>query len=45
MSMPKVLISDALSRAAAEIFAARGIEVDLAPGLRPRGAEGPHRRL
>src|SRR5436309_1428579 len=33
--MPKVLISDALSLRAAEIFAARGIEVDLAPGLPP----------
>ena len=31
--MPRVLISDALSPRAAEIFAARGIEVDLAPGL------------
>src|ERR1700745_4063053 len=31
--MPKVLISDALSPHAAEIFAARGIQVDLAPGL------------
>jgi D-3-phosphoglycerate dehydrogenase len=31
--MPKVLISDALSPRAAEIFAARGIQVDLAPGL------------
>jgi D-3-phosphoglycerate dehydrogenase len=33
--MPKVLISDALSPRAAEIFATRGIEVDLAPGLSP----------
>src|SRR5215467_6034985 len=33
--MPKVLISDALSPRAAEIFAARGIDVDLAPGLSP----------
>src|SRR5438105_344640 len=33
--MPKVLISDALSPRAAQIFAARGIEVDLAPGLGP----------
>ena len=31
--MPKVLISDALSPRATEIFAARGIQVDLAPGL------------
>jgi D-3-phosphoglycerate dehydrogenase len=31
--MPKVLISDALSPRANEIFAARGIEVDLMPGL------------
>src|SRR5271156_3490850 len=30
--MAKVLISDALSPRAAEIFAARGIQVDLAPG-------------
>jgi len=35
--MPKVLISDALSPRAAEIFATRGIEVDLAPGLSPDG--------
>src|SRR5215469_65572 len=33
--MPKVLISDALSPRAAEIFATRGIQVDLAPGLSP----------
>src|SRR5437879_6216179 len=33
--MPRVLISDALSPRAAEIFAARGIEVDLTPGLGP----------
>jgi D-3-phosphoglycerate dehydrogenase / 2-oxoglutarate reductase len=33
--MAKVLISDALSPRAAEILAARGIEVDLAPGLPP----------
>jgi D-3-phosphoglycerate dehydrogenase len=33
--MPKVLISDALSPRAAEILSARGIEVDLAPGLSP----------
>ena len=32
--MPKVLISDALSPRAAEIFAARGIEADFSPGLR-----------
>ncbi len=31
--MPSVLISDALSPRAAEIFASRGIEVDFAPGL------------
>jgi D-3-phosphoglycerate dehydrogenase len=31
--MPKVLISDALSPRAAEIFAARGIEADLLPGI------------
>ena len=33
--MPKVLISDALSPRATEIFATRGIDVDLAPGLSP----------
>jgi D-3-phosphoglycerate dehydrogenase / 2-oxoglutarate reductase len=31
--MPKVLISDALSPRAAEVLAARGIEVELLPGL------------
>ncbi len=31
--MPKVLIADALSPRAAEILAARGLEVDFAPGL------------
>jgi D-3-phosphoglycerate dehydrogenase / 2-oxoglutarate reductase len=31
--MPKVLISDALSPRAVEIFAARGIEVDFLPGI------------
>src|SRR6266852_7776810 len=31
--MPKVLIADALSPRAAEILAARGVEVDFAPGL------------
>ena len=43
--MPKVLISDALSPRAAEIFAERGIEADVAPGLTPGRAEGAHRRL
>ena len=38
--MAKVLISDALSPRAAEIFAARGIEVDLAPGLGPDELKG-----
>ncbi len=33
--MPKVLISDKLSPAAVEIFRARGIEVDVKPGLSP----------
>ena len=33
--MPKVLISDALSPRAVEMFAARGIDVDVAPGLAP----------
>ncbi len=33
--MPKVLISDKLSPAAVEIFRARGIDVDLKPGLSP----------
>ena len=31
--MPKVLISDKMSTKAAEIFRARGIEVDEKPGL------------
>ena len=31
--MPKVLISDKLSPDAAAIFEARGIEVDVTPGL------------
>jgi D-3-phosphoglycerate dehydrogenase / 2-oxoglutarate reductase len=35
--MPKVLISDALSPRAAEIFAARGIEVDFLPGIAAEG--------
>src|SRR6202047_2048960 len=35
--MPKVLISDALSPRAAEILAARGIEVDLLPGISGEG--------
>jgi D-3-phosphoglycerate dehydrogenase len=33
VSMPKVLIPDALSGRAAEILAARGIEIDVLPGL------------
>jgi D-3-phosphoglycerate dehydrogenase len=33
--MPKVLVADELSPRAVEIFAARGIEVDFAPGLKP----------
>ena len=33
--MPKVLISDDLSPRAAEILAARGIEVDMLPGITP----------
>ena len=33
--MPKVLISDDLSPLAAEIFRARGIEVDIKVGLKP----------
>ena len=33
--MPKVLISDKLSPAAAEIFRSRGIELDIKPGLSP----------
>ena len=33
--MPKVLISDALSPRAAEILSARGIDVDVVPGLPP----------
>ena len=31
--MPKVLISDRMSPQAADIFRARGIEVDVAPAL------------
>ena len=31
--MPKVLIADKLSPAAAEIFRNRGLEVDVKPGL------------
>ena len=33
--MTRVLISDKLSAAAVEIFRARGIEVDVRPGLAP----------
>jgi D-3-phosphoglycerate dehydrogenase len=33
--MPKVLIADALSPRAVEIFRARGVEADVAPGLKP----------
>ena len=33
--MPKVLITDALSPRAVEIFAARGVEADVAVGLKP----------
>lgn len=33
--MPKILISDKLSPAAVDIFRARGLEVDLRPGLTP----------
>tara|TARA_R110002110_G_scaffold221049_5_gene435212 strand:- start:88 stop:1662 length:1575 start_codon:yes stop_codon:yes gene_type:complete len=33
--MPKVLIADALSERAAEIFATRGLEVDVKVGLKP----------
>ena len=33
--MPKVLISDKMSERAAEIFKARGIEVDVKPGMSP----------
>ena len=43
--MPKVLIADALSPRAVEIFRDRGIEADVAIGLRPGGAAPPHRRL
>jgi D-3-phosphoglycerate dehydrogenase / 2-oxoglutarate reductase len=34
--MPKVLISDKLSSVAAEVFTARGIDVDVQPGLGPQ---------
>ncbi|HEV8680011.1 MAG TPA: phosphoglycerate dehydrogenase [Stellaceae bacterium] len=40
--MPKVLIADALSPRAAEIFRARGIEADVAIGLKP---DELHRRI
>jgi D-3-phosphoglycerate dehydrogenase / 2-oxoglutarate reductase len=46
--MPKVLISDKLSPAAVDIFAARGIEADVRPGLSPaelRGVIGPYEGL
>ncbi|NQU57916.1 MAG: phosphoglycerate dehydrogenase, partial [Rhodospirillales bacterium] len=33
--MPKVLISDKMSPLAAEIFTARGLEVDVKPGMSP----------
>ena len=33
--MPKVLISDKLSPRAADIFEARGVEVDVKPGMTP----------
>ena len=33
MTKPKVLISDALSPAAVQIFKDRGVEVDVKPGL------------
>ena len=33
--MPKVLISDKLSPRAADIFIARGVDVDVKPGLSP----------
>ncbi|MEN2979015.1 phosphoglycerate dehydrogenase [Tistrella bauzanensis] len=33
--MPKVLISDKMSPAAAEIFSSRGVEVDVKPGMTP----------
>ena len=33
--MPKVLISDKMSDRAAEIFKARGLEVDVKPGMSP----------
>jgi len=33
--MPKVLISDALSPAAVQIFKDRGVEVDMKVGMKP----------
>ena len=33
--MPKVLISDKMSPLAAEIFANRGVDVDVKPGMSP----------
>ena len=43
--MPKVLIADELSARAVEIFRQRGVEVDVRTGLKPRRAQGRHRRL
>ncbi len=43
--MAKVLISDDLSPRAAEILAARGIEVDLLPGITAARAQSPDRQL
>src|SRR5579863_9665419 len=38
--MPKVLIADALSPRAIEIFRARGVEADVAVGLKPADLQG-----
>ena len=43
--MPKVLISDDLSPRAAEILAARGIEVDMLPGITADELESADRRV
>ena len=43
--MPKVLISDSMSLRAAETFAARGLEVDVKPGMSPEELAAMYRRI
>ena len=43
--MPRVLIADELSPAAVAIFRERGVEVDIAAGLKAGRTAGDHRRL